>query len=65
MEKKYLSYSVKYRDGQQTIIEWHTVEVVDGGKKVRNKQGVEIGIGPFLRLRHFFGDDPLPEYPQK
>lgn len=48
----YLSYKIKYRHEQQTIAEWHTVEVIDDGRNVKNKNGVIIGIGPFLRLEH-------------
>jgi len=60
---EYLSYCVVTRYQQQTIREWHTVECLNDRKTVRNKQGVEIGIGPFLRLSHFFGTDPNPKYP--
>lgn len=62
-QKKYLSYAVVTKFEQQVFKEWHTVQVVDGGIKVRNTQGVEIGIGPFLRLRHFYHDEPIVGYP--
>lgn len=58
----YLSYCVVSKYEQEKIIEWHTVAVVDEGRKVRNRQGVEIGIGPFLRLRHFYHDEPIVDY---
>lgn len=62
-QKKYLSYLVVSKFNQETIKEWHTVEVVNGGQKVRNKHSVETGIGPFLRLRHFYHDEPIVDYP--
>ncbi len=55
---KYLSYLVVTKFERQKIKEWHTVEVVGDGKMVRNKNGVEIGIGPFLRLRHIYHSEP-------
>ena len=62
-QKKYLSYLVVTKFNQEAIKEWHTVEVVHNGLKVRNKHSVETGIGPFLRLRHFYHDEPIVDYP--
>lgn len=62
-QKKYLSYAIVTKLEHQVHQEWYTVHVVDGGRKVRNAHGVEIGIGPFLRLRHFYHDEPIFDYP--
>lgn len=62
-QKKYLSYLVVTKFDQEKGKEWHTVEVVQNGLKVRNKNSVETGIGPFLRLRHFYHDEPIVDYP--
>ena len=61
----YLSYKTTYKHEQERIVEWNTVEVVDEGRKVMNKNGATIGIEPLLRLDHFFHEDPKPEYPKK
>ena len=60
---KYLSYCVTTKFQQEKFTEWHTVLVVNNGISVQNKQGVQIGIGPFLRLRHFYHDEPIVDYP--
>ena len=60
---KYLSYCIISRFEQEKIIEWHTVTVVEDGKKVENKQGVRLSIEPFLKRRHFYHDDPNPNHP--
>ncbi len=63
-QKKYLSYLVVTWYQQEKVKEWHTVEVIEDGTKVRNKNGVTIGIAPFLKLRHFYHDELTSNYPK-